>query len=88
MQKSAYMGSKNISLREEVYEELKREKADDESFSDTVSRLLSVRHDEEPHPLYGLIGMLDEDEAEEVRERVEEFRADVSEEMEETRKEI
>jgi len=82
------MSSKNISLREDVYEELKREKAEDESFSDVVNRLLSVRRDEEPHPLYGLIGMLDDKEAEEVRERVEEFRTDVSEEIEETREEV
>jgi len=82
------MSSKNISLREDVYEELKREKDDDESFSDVVSRLLSVRRDKETHPLYGLVGMLDDEEAEEVRERVEEFREDVSEEMEATGDEI
>jgi len=82
------MSSKNISLRKDVYEELKREKAEDESFSDVVNRLLSVRRDEETHPLYGLVGMLDDEEAEEVRERVEEFREDVSEEMEATGDEI
>jgi len=82
------MSSKNISLRKDVYEELKREKAEDESFSDVVNRLLCVRRDEEPYPLYGLVGMLDDEKAEEVRERIEEFRTDVSEEMEETRKEI
>lgn len=82
------MSSKNISLREDVYEELKREKADDESFSDVVSRLLSVRHEEELHPLYGLVGMLNDEEAEEVRDRVGEFREDVSEEMEATRDKI
>jgi len=33
------MGSKNISVREDVYRTLKREKRADESFSDVIERL-------------------------------------------------
>ncbi len=80
------MGSKNISLREEVYDELEREKTEDESFSDVVSRLLGVRHDE--HPLYGLVDILNDEETEKVKEEVNEFRSDISDEMEATREDI
>lgn len=73
------MGSKNISLREDVYRELKAAKGEDESFSDVVERLL-VSEDGE-HPLRRLQGMLDEDEAAEVRGRMEEFRSSLDEQM-------
>lgn len=67
------MGSKNVSLREDVYRRLKEEKDDDESFSDVVERLL----DRGDHPLYKLVGTLDEEEVERVRKRAEEFRRSV-----------
>lgn len=35
------MGSMNISIRDEVYRELKRRRAEDESFSDVIERLLA-----------------------------------------------
>ncbi len=73
------MGSKNISLREEVYRELSEEKADDESFSDVIYRLLTTRRGE--HPLYEVVGILDDAEAERVRERTEEFREGVDRDM-------
>ena len=73
------MSSKNISVRDDVYRALKEAKAEDESFSDVIERLLGMRSGE--HPLYGLIGTLDESEAEEVRERVAEFRASVDEDV-------
>ena len=34
------MGSMNISIRDEVYRELKRRRAEGESFSDVIERLL------------------------------------------------
>lgn len=74
------MSSKNISLREDVYRELKAAKGDDESFSDVVERLLAAEEDE--HPLRRLEGTLDEEEAERARERMEEFRESLDEQME------
>lgn len=35
------MGTKTIGIREDVYERLKAQKRDDESFTDTVERLLT-----------------------------------------------
>lgn len=37
---SAHMGSMNISIRDEVYRELKRRRAEGESFSDVIERLM------------------------------------------------
>lgn len=71
------MSSKTISLKEETYERLRRAKGEGESFSDVIDRLL--RDDE--HPLYGLVGLLEEDEADRLRERSRAFRADVDSRM-------
>lgn len=38
-----YMPSKNISLKEETYELISREKLPDESFSDAIERLVKRR---------------------------------------------
>ncbi|GAB3685462.1 hypothetical protein GCM10028857_16000 [Salinarchaeum chitinilyticum] len=73
------MSSKNVSLRDDVYRELKAAKGDDESFSDVVERLLAAEQNE--HPLDRLEGLLAEDEAERVRERMEEFRTNLDEDM-------
>lgn len=73
------MSSKIISVREDVYRALKEAKGEDESFSDVIERLLGMRSGE--HPLYGLVGTLDTDEAEAVRERVAGFRASVDEDV-------
>lgn len=73
------MGSKNISVRDDVYRALKEAKAEDESFSDVIERLLG--RDSGEHPLYRLVGTLDGREAEAVRERIAEFRASVDDEM-------
>lgn len=73
------MSSKNVSLREDVYRELKAAKGEDESFSDVVERLLDAERDE--HPLDRLEGLLDDDEAERVRERMAEFRTNLDEDM-------
>ena len=68
------MSSKTISLKEETYERLRRAKGDDESFSDAIDRLLGG---DDEHPLFDLVGLLDDAEAERVRERAGEFRENV-----------
>jgi len=73
------MGSKNISIRDDVYFELKKAKEEDESFSEVIERLLASRSGE--HPLYELVGTLDESEAERVRELAAGFRGSVDEDM-------
>lgn len=74
------MSSKNISIREDVYRALQNAKGDDESFSDVIERLLEAR--EGDHPLYGLVGVLDEGDVERARERSKRFRESVDERME------
>lgn len=73
------MGSKNISIRDDVYASLKETKAEDESFSEVIERLLASRRGE--HPLYELVGTLDEEEADRVRDRADRFRERVEEDM-------
>lgn len=73
------MGSKNISVREDVYRTLKREKRADESFSDVIERL--ARGGEEDHPLFDLVGTLDDEEAARVRDATTAFRDRVDDEM-------
>jgi len=74
------MGSKNVSLREDVYLALKAAKGPDESFSDAIERLLAARDGR--HPLYRLVGTLREDEAAEVREAAAAFRERVDADLE------
>lgn len=71
------MPSKTISLKEETYERLRRAKGEDESFTDVIDRLLR----DDDHPLTGLVGLLDDEEAERVRERSRSFRESVDERM-------
>ena len=71
------MTSKTISLSEDTYNRLARVKGEDESFSDVIDRLLG----EDEHPLYELVGLLDEDEVEALRERSDAFRADVDDRL-------
>jgi predicted CopG family antitoxin len=73
------MSSKNISIRDDVYRELSEAKGPDESFSDVIDRLLEK--DSEDHPLRRLEGLLDEEEATEVRERMEDFRESLDDQM-------
>ena len=73
------MSSKNISVREDVYRALKNAKGPDESFSDVIDRLLTK--EEADHPLRELEGLLDEEEAKEARERMENFRESLDEQM-------
>jgi predicted CopG family antitoxin len=72
------MPSKTISLKQETYERLARSKGEGESFSDVIDRLLREGGE---HPLYGLVGTLDEADADELRDRARTFRADVDERL-------
>ena len=72
------MASKTISLKEETYERLRRAKGEDESFSDAIDRLLGG---DDTHSLLDLVGLLDEEEADRVRERMREFRENVDDRM-------
>lgn len=69
------MGTKNISIPEAVYERLKDEKADDESFGDAIDRLLDSR------PLEEFWGAWSEKTAEQTREAIREGRARSDEEI-------
>lgn len=71
------MASKTISLSEDTYNRLSRAKGEDESFSDVIDRLLG----EDEHPLYDLVGLLDEEDVEKLRDRSDEFRAGVADRM-------
>lgn len=63
------MGSKNISLPEDVYQKLREEREPDESFGDTIDRLLGGRRLDE------FWGAWDEATAERAREAIATSRA-------------
>lgn len=73
------MGSKTVSIRDDVYRRLKDAKSEDESFSDAIDRLLGSS--EGDHPLFDLVGLLDREAAERVRAESRVFRDDVDREM-------
>ena len=58
-----HMGSMNISIRDEVYRELKRRRAEGESFSDVIERLM-----QRPAKLTDFIGAWADMDDEERRE--------------------
>lgn len=66
------MGSTAISVRDDVYRALKNANGDGESFSDAIERLLERSTRE--RPLDDFAGMLDEGEAEHLREATSELR--------------
>ncbi|MFY4816517.1 antitoxin VapB family protein [Halorubrum sp. Atlit-26R] len=70
--------SKSIRLSEEAYDRLAAHKRDDETFSDVVLRLAGERS------LLELAGVLSDDEADALREAVEERRNRRSAELEDT----
>jgi len=58
------MGSKNISIPEDVYHKLREERQSDESFGDTIDRLLGGR------PLAEFWGTWDETTADRARDAI------------------
>ncbi|MFA1612259.1 antitoxin VapB family protein [Halobellus rubicundus] len=69
--------SKSIRLSEEAYDRLAAHKRDDETFSDVVLRLAGERS------LLDLAGILSDEEADALREAVEERRTRRSDDLEE-----
>lgn len=74
------MSSREIRVPEEVYEALLDSRRSGESVEDVVRRLIAERRD---HPLFDIVGILDESEAESVREASRRFRADLDERVQE-----
>lgn len=77
------MSSKNITLKEDAYETLKAHKRDDESFSDVVLRLSGKNKD-----VMKGFGILNDEEADDLREHVEEVREQIDEDFKEGRDEL
>lgn len=73
------MASKTISLKDETYDRLDRAKGDDESFSDVIDRLLGTSDE---HPLYDIVGLLEESDVARLRDRSTAFREQVERRME------
>lgn len=79
-----HMSSKNISLKEETYELISREKLPGESFSDTIERLVKRRG-----KLMDAVDSWDEvdkDEIDEIEENIEKAREKFTSEMKERAK--
>ena len=60
------MGSKNVRLDEDVYERIKSKKRPDETFSEAIDRLTAETS------FLELAGILSDEEAEEMREAIQE----------------
>jgi predicted CopG family antitoxin len=71
------MGTKTVRLEEDVYERVRSQKRDDETFSEAIDRLTGGAS------LLDLEETLDDEETEDVREAIEESReADIQESKE------
>lgn len=77
------MSSKNITIREEAYESLKAHKRDDESFSDVVMRLSGQNKD-----VMKGFGMLSDEEADALRDHVEDVSEQIDEDFQESQDEL
>ena len=66
------MGSRNVRLDEDVYERVKNEKRDDETFSEAIERLIGCAS------LLELVGMLSDEKAEAMRAAIEDADADAT----------
>lgn len=71
------MGTRNVRLDEDVYERVKNEKRDDETFSEAIERLIGGAS------LLELVGILSDDEAEAMREAIEDANADATADVDE-----
>jgi len=71
------MGTKTVRLEEDVYERVRSQKRDDETFSEAIDRLTGGAS------LLDLKGTLDDEEAQDLREAIAESReADIQESKE------
>lgn len=66
------MGTKNVRLDEDVYERVKSEKRDDETFSEAIERLIGGAS------LLELVGILSEEDADAMRAAIDDVDADAS----------
>lgn len=76
-----HMSSRNVSLKEEVYDLISREKLPGESFSDAIERLVKRRG-----KLIDAVDSwedVDEDEVDEIEENIEKARKKFTSDMEE-----
>lgn len=74
------MSSREIRVPEEVYEALRDSRRSGESVEDVVRRLVAERR---AHPLYDIVGILDESEEESVREASRRVRSDLDDRVQE-----
>lgn len=73
------MASKTITISEEAYERLKSRKDEKESFTDVINKLTRERS------LTEIAGILSEDEADRLEERIEEAREKTRDKIDDTR---
>jgi len=72
------MGTKNVRLDDDVYERVRSEKRADETFSEAIERLIGGAS------LLDLAGILSDEEAAEMREVIEDVKADSKEKTDES----
>jgi predicted CopG family antitoxin len=71
------MGTKNVRLNDDVYERIRSEKRADETFSEAIERLIGGAS------LLDLAGILSDEEVAEMRDVIEDVKADSKEETDE-----
>ncbi len=74
------MGSKTITISEEAYQRLKSRKDENESFTDVINKLTRERS------LMEIAGILSEDEADRLEEKIKEAREKTRDRIEEIKK--
>lgn len=78
------MASKTMTVREKSYEELKSVKNEDESFSDVIDRVLAERKPD----YFKIVGILSDEEAENMRKAIKKARKENLKLSEERRKRL
>jgi len=76
------MASKTITISEEAYDRLKSRKEENESFTDVINKLTRERS------LMEIAGILSEDEADRLEEKIKEKRGETRDRIEEIKKGI
>ncbi len=76
------MASKTITISEEAYDRLKSRKDENESFTDVINKLTRERS------LMEIAGILSEDEADRLEEKIKEKRGETRDRIEEIKKGI
>ena len=76
-----FMATKTITIMEDAYELLKQEKVKNESFSDVIRKVIPKKKS-----IWDFVGILSEEEGEELQETVKEIRKRMTKQMAERRK--